>query len=302
MGMLVQSGIHIEHYEPHCQTTCAADPCSIDVRRASWIDAFAVVGIATHIQQNYRRGRRTVLSLPEDDRVSAYLTEMGLEEVAADHGVEIKGHFSRPRRRRRKKADRLVPLQRVHDDPDRLAELNELVRDRLVPNADGGPSEATLWQATEEVAGNALRHSGASPPPFLAAQAYGKTGDLVVAVGDTGVGIPRSLQARHPVRDDGDALRKAVTRGVSAADDGSGDGLADLTEEVARLGGTVVLRSGTATMQVRGRRARPPKACMRQRGTVVGARIPWIEERAEARGEKRVPERVEQGDEERATA
>lgn len=283
MGMLVQSGMHIEHYEPHCQTSCAADPCTIDLRRASWIDAFAVVGIATHIQQNHHRGRATFLILPEDDRVSAYLTGMGLEAVAGDYDVEVKGHFNRPRRRRRKKADRLVALQRVHDDPDRLSELNEVVRDRLLPNPNGGSSEAVLWRATEEAAGNALRHSGATEPPFLAAQAYGRTGDLVVAVGDTGVGIPRSLQVRHSVRDDGDALRKAVTRGVSAAEDGSGNGLADLTAEVTRLGGTVVFRSGAATMQVRGSRARPPKACMRQRGTVVGARIPWVEERDEER-------------------
>lgn len=276
MGMLVQSGIHIEHYEPHCQAACAGDPCTVDLRRASWIDAFAVVGIATHIEQNHRRGHETVLVVPEDDRVSAYLSEMGLPELADEHGVRLEGHFARPRRRRRK-ADRVVALRRVEQDPEGLPELAGLLADRLVPNGNGGPTGSALRRATEEAVGNALRHSRATNPPLLAAQAYAKTGDLVVAVGDTGVGIPRSLGARHPVRDDGDALRKAVSRGVSAADDDAGEGLADLTDEVTRLGGTVVLRSGTATMQIRGRRARPPKACMRQRGTVVGARIPWVE-------------------------
>lgn len=276
MGMLVQSGIHIEHYEPHCQAACAGDPCTVDLRRASWIDAFAVVGMATHIEQNHRRGKKTFLIVPEDDRVSAYLTEMGLPELADEHGVQVEGHFARPRRRRRK-ADRLVALQRVDHDPGKLSELAQSIGDRLLPNADGGPTGSALRRATEEAAGNALRHAGATQPPLLAAQAYTKTGELVVAVGDTGVGIPWSLRERHPVRDDGDALRKAVTRGVGATDD-AGDGLADLTEDVTRLGGTVVLRSGTATMQFRGRRARPPKACMRQRGTIVGARIPLVEE------------------------
>lgn len=281
MGMLVQSGIHIEHYEPHCATACDENPCTIDLRRASWIDAFAVVAIATHIEQNHRRGRPTVLAPPEDDRVSAYLNRIGLGEVAGEHGVEIQGHLKKPRRRR--KADRLVALQRVDDDPDRLPELTQLVRDQLLPNANGGPTEAALSQAIEEAVGNALRHAAAETPPLLAAQAYAKTGEVVVAVGDTGVGIPRSLRARHAVRDDGDALRKAIRRGVTAADDSRGDGLAELTEEVTRLGGTVVLRSGTATMQIRGRRARPPKPAMRQRGTVVGARIPRREAPEQAR-------------------
>lgn len=272
MGLLVQSGIHIDNYEPHCDAVCT-DPCTIDLQWATWMDAFAVVALATHIQENAQAERKIVLVAPEDDHVSAYLTKSGLADFAAEHDVEIRGHLKRPRRKR--KGDRLVALQRVDGDAQQSSELAELTGERLVADdGDGGPAAEALKVTTEELVRNALRHGGGAGAPLLAAQAFAKTGDVVVAVGDTGVGIPASLRARHSVRDDGEALRKAVAKGVTATDDRPGGGLAQITDKVTELGGMVVLRSGTATLQLKGRRVRPPKKAMRHRGAVVGARIP----------------------------
>jgi hypothetical protein len=111
----------------------------------------------------------------------------------------------------------------------------------------------------------------------IAAQVYRRnTPDefVLLAIGDSGVGIRRSLSTKYQIASDAEALRLALSADVSASGEpGRGQGLPSTAKLVTDLLGRVVVHSGGATMVCRQER-RIPVATRRIEGTLVGARIP----------------------------
>lgn len=270
MGLTANGSVHIHHYEPLCDSACGGR-CTIDLRGARWVDAFAIVAIATHCQTNFETYRSTLFIAPERREVSTYLARMGLLDVLEDFGVEVQGRISRPRFTQPR--FNLVELRRFQAFDDILP-LNQLVRERL---AVGGKAtretQLTLWWATGEAAENSIWHSQFAHSPLAAGQEYPKTGELVIAIGDTGIGIRDSLAPVHSTKDDLDAISQAVKRGVTRTEDARGDGLTDVVESVGKLHGSVVIRSGAGALTFYSSRVRRARV-MPQQGTLVGAKIP----------------------------
>jgi hypothetical protein len=170
--------------------------------------------------------------------------------------------------------DQLLPLQtfRLIGDYEQLANL---VWERLTGHVDSEVLSA-LYETLQELGANVLEHSQATAG-YIAAQVYRRnTPDeyVLLAIGDCGVGVRRSLSAKYEITSDAEALRLALSANVSASGEpGRGQGLPSTAKLVTDLLGRVVVHSGGATIVCRQQR-RIPMATRPIEGTLVGARIP----------------------------
>jgi len=72
-----------------------------------------------------------------------------------------------------------------------------------------------------------------------------------VAVMDIGVGFRKSLSQRFSLKDDFQAIEKALLHGASRyADEGRGHGLAAVKRFVSQWNGKISIRSGTAKLSI----------------------------------------------------
>lgn len=245
----------------------------IDLVRVSFVDAYALTGLACFIASAARDGLPVNLVLPEEPNVRSWLSRMHFGDVIDAFEVRVEGTLSRvPERDRR---DALIELERFQDahGSDRLAAF---IWDRLEGGTDAEVVNQ-LFEATGELGLNVVEHAGSPAGGFVAAQRY-KAGTpeerIVVAVGDAGIGIRESLRTRYGDMTDSDAIRRAIQWNVSSiADEGRGQGLPGVVEGVKGLGGTVWIRSGAALRTVTRGKAET-SGVSRLQGTIVGARLP----------------------------
>jgi hypothetical protein len=245
----------------------------IDLAWVSFVDAYALTGLACFIASAARDGIPVDLVLPEEPDVRSWLSRMHLGDVIDAFEVRVEGTLSRVAERDRR--DTLIELERFQDThgSDRLAAF---IWDRIGGGADA-EVVIQLFEATGELGSNVVEHAGSPVGGFVAAQRY-KAGTpeerIVVAVGDAGIGIRESLRPRYGDLTDGDAIRRAIQWNVSSiADEGRGQGLPGVVDGVKGLGGTVWIRSGAASRRVTRGQARTFEVS-RLQGTIVGARLP----------------------------
>ena len=219
----------------------------IDLAQESFVDAYALVGLACFIASAARDGLPVRLVLPEDPDVRSWLSRMHLGAVIDAFGAWVEGALPRvPERDRR---DTLIELERFDDahGSDRLASF---VWERLEGGADGEVVNQ-LFEATGELGLNVVEHAGSPAGGFVAAQRY-KAGmpeeRIIVAVGDVGVGIRESLRPRYGDMTEGEAIRRAIQWHVSRIpDEGRGQGLPGVVDGVRGLDGVVWIRSGAVS-------------------------------------------------------
>jgi hypothetical protein len=246
---------------------------AIDLARESFVDAYAVVGLACFIASAAGDGLAVRLVLPEDPDVRSWLSRMHLGAVIEAFGVRVEGAL--PRIAERDRRDTLIELQRFDDahGSDRLASF---IWDRLEGGADGEVVNQ-LFEATGELGLNVVEHAGSPAGGFVAAQRY-KAGMpeewIIVAVGDVGVGIRESLRPRYGDMTDGEAVGRAIQWHVSRVpDEGRGQGLPGVVEGVRGLDGVVWIRTGAVSRTIT-RRRETTIGVSRLQGTIVGARLP----------------------------
>mgnify|MGYP003289707394 CR=1 FL=1 len=138
----------------------------IDLAQESFVDAYALVGLACFIASAARDGLPVRLVLPEDPDVRSWLSRMHLGAVIDAFGAWVEGALPRvPERDRR---DTLIELERFDDahGSDRLASF---VWERLEGGADGEVVNQ-LFEATGELGLNVVEHAGSpagGPPVFV---------------------------------------------------------------------------------------------------------------------------------------
>jgi hypothetical protein len=245
----------------------------IDLVQVSFVDAYALTGLACFIASAPGNGIPVQLLLPNDADVRSWLSRMHLRDVLDAFDVRVEGVL--PRVAERDRRDTLIELERFNDShgSDRLASF---IWERLEGGVDGVVVNQ-LFEATGELGQNVVEHAGSPVGGFIAAQRY-KAGApeerIVVAVGDVGVGIRESLRVRYGDMTDAESIRRAIQWHVSRVpDEGRGQGLPGVVDGVRGLGGTVWIRSGAASRRVTRGQARTSEVS-RLQGTIVGARLP----------------------------
>jgi hypothetical protein len=246
----------------------------IDLSRVSFVDAYALTGLACFVASADRDGLPVELVLPEHPDVRSWLSRMHLGAVIDTFGVHVVGGIL-PRVAERDRRDTLIELQRFHDSygSDRLASF---IWERLKGGADGEVVNQ-LFEAAGELGQNVVEHAGSPVGGFVAAQRY-KAGApeerIIVAVGDAGIGIRESLRPRYGDMTDRQAITQAIRWNVSRVlEQGRGQGLPGVVDGVRGLGGVVWIRSGAASRTITPRRAATVDV-YRLQGTIVGARLP----------------------------
>jgi hypothetical protein len=245
----------------------------IDLAQVSFVDAYALTGLACFIASAARDGLPVQLVLPEDPDVRSWLSRMHLGDVI--DRFEVRAGGSLPKVSERDRRDTLIELQRFDDShgSDRLATF---IWERLEGGADGEVVNQ-LFEATGELGQNVVEHAGSAAGGFVAAQRY-KAGApkerIIVAVGDVGIGIRESLRPRYGDMTDGEAISQAIRWNVSRVpEEGRGQGLPGVVDGVRGLDGVVWIRSGAASRTIVRRRATTIDVS-RLQGTIVGARLP----------------------------
>jgi glycine/D-amino acid oxidase-like deaminating enzyme len=246
---------------------------TIDLSGLEFIDAYGLVGLASHVVESALEGREISLITPNDWSAAAYLSRMHLGDLVRAFGVEL--DWPLPRVKERDRHDSLIELQRFSSTLG-SGQLADYLWDRLDGKVD--PQLVTqIYEAAAELGNNVVEHAECPVGGYMAAQRYkhGKPDEyLVVAVGDAGIGIQASLSRRYGPLSEAEAIEEALKPFVSGTDDPyRGQGLPDIVDGVTGFGGVVHLRSGAA-----GRRVTRSRASTEQvshlKGTIVGARVP----------------------------
>ena len=232
------------------------DTVLVDARHVRWADPYGMIGLLALGKQLGNGGARPVLHLPESADVVSYLGRMGFV-AAAEEFFEVHGDV--PRARRSGSSNVLLEITpiRSYDDVHHVVgqvqeRASAILIDKLrYRSADAVPFSMIL----SEVCQNIMEH--AETGGWVGIQTYNWAKRLgrqvvVIAVMDLGIGFRGSLAKEHAARfgdrwSDATALEAAFIHGVTRfRDPGRGQGLKQIRSRVARWGGKVAIRSGTA--------------------------------------------------------
>jgi hypothetical protein len=235
----------------------AADGGSlVDARHVRWADPYGILGLLALGRHLGTPERRAQLQAPESADVVSYLGRMGFWKAAADV-------FDMPRAQRVPRGTRAshvlleITAIRSHED---VHSVIELVQDRagaiLTDRLGYSLGEAGLFSMIlSEVCQNIIEHAEAGG--WVGIQSYNWAKRLgrdvvMIAVMDLGIGFRGSLGKEHSARfgdrwSDATALEAAFIHGTTRfRDPGRGQGLKQIRSRVARWGGKIAIRSGTA--------------------------------------------------------
>lgn len=169
-----------------------------------------------------------------------YFERMSLfRYLGIDSGIVITSHDS---------SGRFVPIAQIRDS---LA-LTEFVTD-MVPLLHLEPHQAEpIRYIISELVRNVLEHAESSSGAFVAAQYYKKSNSIKIGIADNGIGIRASISHSHQAFSDIDAIRLALTPGVTGttsqeggSSENAGAGLF-FTKTIARINnGRFMIYSGT---------------------------------------------------------
>lgn len=203
----------------------------LDLRAVRFVTPFAIVSLATLIEDAHRHGQAVRVLCPDAPDALMYLAVSGFF-LHAGPCADLVGAGDLATRSPSTNAQTVVPLTRIEDNDD-VDRVVDGVRDDICRLASEGEWFKRFRNLVVEICGNVFRHAEVEVG-YVAAQRYagGRTPFIEISIGDAGRGVVDSLSGRHPTLRDseaGDALRIAVEEGLtSRPDPHGGNGFAGL--------------------------------------------------------------------------
>lgn len=132
-----------------------------------------------------------------------YFERMGLFKfLKKESGITVTEH---------EPAGRFIPLTQIKN-PN---ELTKFVTD-MIPLLHLDPKQTeSINHIVTELVNNVLEHSGSEHGAILCAQYYTKSNSIRLGIVDTGMGIKKSINFSHPASTDLEAIRLALTPGIT---------------------------------------------------------------------------------------
>ncbi|MDB4367979.1 STAS-like domain-containing protein [Mariniblastus sp.] len=190
-----------------------------------------------------RKKHGTELVITGDETSRAYLASMDLLDSIAS---PFSGTFEQ-----QKPAGRFMPITLVDDDKGAKFAVDSICDLVLHQFENPKPFLPALEWCISEITDNILIHSDHTTPGVICAQYYDSKHRLDVAIVDCGRGLMDSLGETTKIWSHGDAISKAVQRGVTRNEDiGMGNGLAGTLEIAAQNGGDCHIWTGDATLRI----------------------------------------------------
>lgn len=230
----------------------------IDLKGMTFIDPYGMVGIL-EIGELYRsEGEKKTLYLPESEEVIRYLERMDFFKFAGKYFTlepsepKISGKYLRS-----SYTDVLLeitPIEKSDDIHFIVGRVKDRAQSILTSHLNYDESAINGFiVALSEVCQNIIEHSETTG--YVGIQKYHfqniNKNVVKIAVMDIGIGFKKSLSERFKIRNDFDAIDKALLHGASRyADEGRGHGLAAVRRFVNRWNGKLSIRSGTAKLSI----------------------------------------------------
>ncbi len=256
-------------------------PMIIGLKDAAFIDPYGMVGVLEIGELLKSKGIRKTIQLPKSEEVLKYLERMDFFRFAGDYfDLEFSNPPAPPFA---KAANPLTPPLKNRELAGFLGQkyLRSSYSDVLleitpIESSDDihfivgkvkGRAKSILTKhlyyddrtingfivALSEVCQNIVEHS--ENKGFVGIQKYHfnsiNKNVVKIAVMDIGIGFRKSLSERFSIKDDLDAIEKALLNGASRhADEGRGHGLAAVRRFVNQWNGKLSIRSGTARFSI----------------------------------------------------
>ena len=230
----------------------------INLHGVTFIDPYGMVGLLEIGELLKSKGIQKTLYLPESEEVLKYLERMDFFRFAG-------GYFtlkpSQPqiseKYLRNQSSDVLLeitPIEKSDDIHFIVGKVKERAQSILTKHLHYDERAINGFiVALSEVCQNIIEHS--ETKGFVGIQKYhfqGMNKNIVkIAVMDIGIGFRMSLSERFSLKDDLEAIEKALLHGASRyAEKGRGHGLAAVRRFVNQWNGKLSIRSGTAKLSI----------------------------------------------------
>jgi anti-sigma regulatory factor (Ser/Thr protein kinase) len=231
------------------------DPESIDLRKVEFIDPYGMVGILELGRFLSLQGRRLTLYLPESVDIIRYLSRMDFFRFAKDYFMMIPDPPVKVPRKFQ--SDVLLEITSIEKSDDihfivgRVKDRAHTILERHLHYTEKAINYFLV--SLSEVCQNIIEHS--ENRGFVGIQKYFykrlNRNVVKIAVMDLGIGFKRSLEERFSLRNDLDAIERALLHGASRyADIGRGHGLRAVRRFVKEWNGKISIRSGTARLSI----------------------------------------------------
>jgi anti-sigma regulatory factor (Ser/Thr protein kinase) len=230
---------------------------SIDLRNLKFIDPYGMIGLIEIGEALRNSGDIKTLYLPPDGETIKYLERMDFFRYAP-HIFRLEPlYVDIIKYRRRTHSDVLLEITPIEKSDDihfivgRVKSRADMILRRHLHYNEKVINGFIV--ALSEVCQNIIEHSGSKGYVGIQKYFFQNLGKNVVkiAVSDTGIGFKGSLSQRFSLKDDLDAIEKALLEGASRyADEGRGHGLAAVRRFVKEWDGKLSIRSGTARLSI----------------------------------------------------
>lgn len=193
----------------------------VDLTNLSFADPYFLLRLRAFMEWHSRNGLNIEVVRPRARDVANYLSRM---RIADGLPPGCTCDLAKVEARERKEV--LIPVTRLASPVD-ADHLDSLIGELLQAHFQGQLARLgkAFHAAFAELTDNATTHGASPSGTFVAAQRYRAT-RCVLAIADTGIGIPEHVRRAYPyLDDDGVAIAEATKEGVSGADDPSHRGI-----------------------------------------------------------------------------
>lgn len=231
---------------------------AINLRSATFIDPYGMVGILEIGELLKSEGIKKTIYLPESEEVLKYLERMDFFKYAAEYfniepsELQISGKYLRS-----SYSDVLLeitPIEKSDDIHFIVGKVKDRAHSILAKHLHYADKAINGFiVALSEVCQNIIEHS--KTKGYVGIQKYSwqnlNKNIVKIAVMDIGIGFRKSLSGRFAIKNDFEAIDKALLHGASRyADEGRGHGLAAVRRFVNQWNGKLSIRSGTARLSI----------------------------------------------------
>jgi anti-sigma regulatory factor (Ser/Thr protein kinase) len=229
----------------------------IDLSSVSFIDPYGMVGLLEIGELCQLEDVKKTIVLPRSDEVLKYLDRMDFFPFARRSFSLENPSGTTGKYQRSPDSDVLLeitPIEKSNDIHYIVGKVEERAQSILATHLRYDERAINGFiVALSEVCQNIIEHS--ENKGFVGIQKYRyqslNKNIVKIAVMDVGIGFRKSLSGRFKLRNDLDAIDKALLHGASRyEDEGRGHGLAAVRRFVTQWQGKLSIRSGTARLSI----------------------------------------------------
>lgn len=237
---------------------CLGGPAPLDLQEVTFIDPYGMIGLLEMGEFLKSRGVQKTLLLPGSEEVLKYLERMDFFKFAGGYFcLEPQKPRISEKYRRNSYTDVLLEITPIEKSDDihfivgKVKGRAHAILARHLHYDERGINGFIV--ALSEVCQNIIEHS--ETKGFVGIQKYHfqsmNKNVVKIAVMDVGIGFRVSLSERFSLKNDLEAIEKALLHGVSRyTEKGRGHGLAAVRRFVNQWNGKFSIRSGTARLSI----------------------------------------------------